>query len=82
MGTDSVQMAEGHLKHAKQVLEAAKRDRDTAKKNGNYQSSAKVYRNNKTGKLGNIYDNVVWTAERSVQERKQQLADAKKRSKK
>ena len=42
MGTDSVQMAEGHLKHAKQVLESAKRDRDAAKKNGNYQNSAKV----------------------------------------
>ncbi len=52
-----------------------KKNRDTAKKCGNYQRSSKNYRHGT--KVGTVYDHNVWVAEDALKKRKERLAEAK-----
>lgn len=76
-GNSAVDAAMQKVKGAENHLMAMKANRDTAKKNGNYKNASKNY--NFNGKVGNVYDNNVWVAERALKEAKQYLAEVKKR---
>jgi hypothetical protein len=83
MGTSCnspIDVAMRKVKNAEERVKAEKTNRDTAKKNGNYQRSTKCY--NWGNKIGNGYDNNVWAAEESLKRAKEELAKIKKTYKK
>ena len=79
MSNWDVRNAENYVNQAQNLLNDYKRQRERAKANGNYKNSSKCYNHN--GKVGNVYDSNVWSAEDNLKQRKEELKRAKERAK-
>lgn len=85
--SDPVSRAEQFVKSAEEAvrrneayLSRMKDDRKQAKQNGNYQRTAKNYRNNLgNNEVGTVYDANVWSAERNLKKAKEDLKKAKEK---
>ena len=80
MSDSDVKMAKARVDAAQRTLEGRKKERDQAKKNGNYKASPKNIRWG--SKVGNVYDNNVWSAEQALKDAKDDLAKTSKSAKK
>lgn len=67
-----IRSAQNAVATAKIHLEQVKRNRDTAKQNGNYKSSTKNCRS-RDGKVGNSYDMNVWLAQDKLKQAQESL---------
>jgi|GEM_PF-3058851 hypothetical protein len=76
-GNSPLSSYEDAVKRAEAYLESRLRDRETAKKNGNYKNASKNI--NCGGKTMNAYDSNVYFAKEEIKKAKARLAEAKKR---
>lgn len=75
-----VKSAEEAVRRNEAYLSSMKDSRKQAKQNGNYQRTAKNYRNNLgNNEVGTVYDANVWSAERNLKKAKEDLKKAKER---